>query len=71
MKVLVRFAEGIDRIQNVPEWAERTRVFETLKPGVLEYCKVEFKGHLLGRIPVYEEKEEQNGSVDRDIKEQG
>jgi hypothetical protein len=55
MTILVKFADGISRIQNVDECYNGTRAFETLHPDHMGWCKVEFKGHLLGRVPVYEE----------------
>lgn len=61
MKILVRFRDGVDRIQDVPDWVQTARKITTYRPGfdlkgeAIPIVGCEFRGHLLGRVPIFEE----------------
>jgi hypothetical protein len=61
MIIVVRFQDGVDRIQEVPEWVQTARKITTYKPGFdlrgecIPIVECEFKGHLVGKAPVFEE----------------
>jgi hypothetical protein len=56
MKIIVRFSDGVDRIQDMPEKMLMTGEFKTLiEPAKTMYVTVRHSGKFIGGFPVFEE----------------